>query len=422
MILNRPLTFEEKKSSQHNYKWFNIVNGASYMCLGETILILLAVKMKCSDAVVAALGTMQYVGYMLLPLGKLLTARSGAAASQAHFWVFRNIAVLIVAAAIPVSLWVSHDFAVFMLLGGSFLFYGFRAAGVVMSGPLYGEICDTATRGRFISAMSSVFYMSGLAALIVISLLLKCSSSIWMLFSVVVTGSILGITSSQYIRNVHETGQIKQSAREPIMSRIGTVLKLRIIRSQIIGGMACYTALLLTVPVSMLALKRGYSVSDTDALVFGIIQFAAAAGSGYLQSRLADRFGSRKMLLIAYCCFIAMALLWIMSPGKLQLFYSAIPFILGAYAMTGVSNFLVQYYLETVPKKLQIVSSMVISICTGVFAGLISMGIAGGLLNLAAHWNTSENPLTTYRLYFFFLLFLLPPLGILVYRLKETEK
>ena len=43
MIFNRPLTFEEKKSSRHNYSLYNIVNGASYMCLGETVLILLAV-------------------------------------------------------------------------------------------------------------------------------------------------------------------------------------------------------------------------------------------------------------------------------------------------------------------------------------------------------------------------------------------
>ena len=96
MIFNRPLTFEEKKSSRHNYSLYNIVNGASYMCLGETVLILLAVQLKCSDTVVAILGSMQYVGFLLLPLGKIMTARTGAAGSQAQFWVYRNLAVLIV--------------------------------------------------------------------------------------------------------------------------------------------------------------------------------------------------------------------------------------------------------------------------------------------------------------------------------------
>lgn len=419
MIFDRPLTLSEKKSSQRNYKWFNVVNGASYMCLGETILILLAVKLKCSDSIVAILGSMQFVGYILLPLGKWMTARSGAAGSQAQFWVYRNIAVLIVAMAIPVSLWFSKELAVILLLGGSFLFYGFRAAGVVMSQPLIGEICDTDTRGRFIATCSMLFYLNGFLALVIITGLLKLNSGIGMLFLVIIAGSVLGITSSRFVRNIHESNRIMLSAREPIRNKIVPVLKQQIIRRQIIAGMICYLAYMLTVPTSMLALKRGYGVSDTHALFFALAQFGAAAAAGYIQSKLADRFTTRNMLLFDYYCFLAAALLWVVTPNRLFAAYSVLPFLLGSYGCIGIINSLSQYYLETVPKKLQIVSSMIIAVCMGVFSGLLSMMIGSSLLKLSAYCNSSENPLTTYRLYFFFLCILLPLIGIFVHRLKQ---
>ena len=43
MIFKEALTPERQASSQHNYSMFNVINGLSYMCLGETVLILLAV-------------------------------------------------------------------------------------------------------------------------------------------------------------------------------------------------------------------------------------------------------------------------------------------------------------------------------------------------------------------------------------------
>lgn len=422
MIFNRPLTFEEKKSSRHNYSLYNIVNGASYMCLGETVLILLAVQLKCSDTVVAILGSMQYVGFLLLPLGKIMTARTGAAGSQAQFWVYRNLAVLIVAAAVPASLWISKELAVILLLSGAFLFYGFRAAGVVMSQPLIGEICESASRGQFISSSAGLFYLTGSLALIVITLLMRISSSIWILFLVIVAGAALGITSSRFIRNIHETDRIQRSAREPVWNKLGKVLKLQVIRRQIIAGMIGYLGYMLTIPLSMLALKRGFCVSDTNALFFALIQFGAAAGAGFLQGKIADRYGARKMLIAAYGCFLIVSLLWALSPDRLLPFYHVLIFLIGAYGYIGTGNALAQYYLETVPLKLQIVSSIVISISTGVFSGLLSMGIASVLLKLAAVLNSGEQPFTTYRIYFLMLVCLLPVLGLLVWRLPDASK
>lgn len=99
MIFKEALSPERQASSQHNYCMFNVINGLSYMCLGETVLILLAVQLGCPDYFISTLGAMLYFGFLLLPLGKIMTARVGAARAQAYFWVARNGAALMVASA-----------------------------------------------------------------------------------------------------------------------------------------------------------------------------------------------------------------------------------------------------------------------------------------------------------------------------------
>ena len=121
-ILGRPLDAEERRVSQRGYCLFNLVNGVSYMCLGENLIVLFAARLHAPDAVVSVLGAMFYVGYLALPLGVWRTARRGCAASLADFWVARNMAALLTASAALVAL-VSPQVSWCVLLVGAFLFY-----------------------------------------------------------------------------------------------------------------------------------------------------------------------------------------------------------------------------------------------------------------------------------------------------------
>ena len=49
MIMNGPVPPERQAASKYNYKIFALINGLSYMCLGETVIILLAVQLNCKD-------------------------------------------------------------------------------------------------------------------------------------------------------------------------------------------------------------------------------------------------------------------------------------------------------------------------------------------------------------------------------------
>ena len=69
MIFDQSLTSEQRQTSQLNYNRYCLVNGASYMCLGETVVVLFATKLEASNTVIAIIGAMLFLGYLMLLIG-----------------------------------------------------------------------------------------------------------------------------------------------------------------------------------------------------------------------------------------------------------------------------------------------------------------------------------------------------------------
>ena len=80
MIFSRPLTPGECRTSLRRLALYNLVNGLSFAGVGETVMVLVAVRLGCPDAVCAAFGgTLFYAGFAAMPLGRLAAGRWGAA-------------------------------------------------------------------------------------------------------------------------------------------------------------------------------------------------------------------------------------------------------------------------------------------------------------------------------------------------------
>ena len=419
MILDHPLTVKDQSISQKYYTVFNVFNGFSYMCLGETVILLLAVRVGCPDSVIAVLGSMIYLGFLLLPLGKIMTARSGAAESQANFWIFRNIAALLVASAAPVAFYFGMIPAALLLIIGAFLFYGFRAAGVVMAQPLVGEVCPESKQGSFMVRCWCCFYGSGLLALLLISGVLYWNSNIWVLASVIVAGAVLGLISSSLIRRIRETQTIMLSAREPMFAAVYQACRNPDIIRQMIAGMCCNTAAIMIVPISMLTLKRGYGVSDSGALLYSLAQFAASTAICAFLGKSADRFGGRMVTFGGFAGLCLIPVFWLAAPEKLYWFCFLLPFVLCPAGMVVTVVGLQQYFLRTVPKEQQIAASMVISVATGVISGGLGSVLSTLLLKLAELFSGTSGEIITYRWYFGGVLLLMPVFFIFIRLLRK---
>lgn len=401
MIYDRPLTDEQRRVSQLNYNLFNIVNGASYMCLGETVIILFAVKLHAPNVIVAVIGSMLFLGFLLLPLGVVRTAQVGAARSQADFWVCRNVAALLVAVS-ALILPLSQCLAWGLLLLGSFLFYGFRAAGVVMSQPLIGDITNNMDRARLIARSTGLFYVSGLVAMVTISLILGHYDSLWVLVGIIVAGACCGVTASTFVRKIDETSAIRRSAQAPLFPQLKTAFFDSTLRRQICAGFMVNLAIIMMAPIAILTMKRGYGVSDTQAILFSIVQFASSIAATQIGGKITEKIGPRKVAIYSYMLIFPICLFWLFAPAAVSSVWMwglfALPFILIGAMMVSAQNAMVHYFLMAVPKERQVASSMFISVVTGAAAGVTGMFVAGGLLKLAERFLGSGLPM--YRAYF----------------------
>ncbi len=401
MIYDRPLTDEQRRVSQLNYNLFNIVNGASYMCLGETVIILFAVKLHVPNVIVAVIGSMLFLGFLLLPLGVVRTAQVGAARSQADFWVCRNVAALLVAVS-ALILPLSQCLAWGLLLLGSFLFYGFRAAGVVMSQPLIGDITNNMDRARLIARSTGLFYVSGLVAMVTISLILGHYDSLWVLVGIIVAGACCGVTASTFVRKIDETSAIRRSAQAPLFPQLKTAFFDSTLRRQICAGFMVNLAIIMMAPIAILTMKRGYGVSDTQAILFSIVQFASSIAATQISGKITEKIGPRKVAIYSYMLIFPICLFWLFAPAAVSSVWMwglfALPFILIGAMMVSAQNAMVHYFLMAVPKERQVASSMFISVVTGAAAGVTGMFVAGGLLKLAERFLGSGLPM--YRAYF----------------------
>ncbi len=404
MISLSPLTDEQRHRSQFNYNCFCLINGASYMCLGETVIVLFAVRLNMTNTVISLIGAMLFLGYLLLPLGVKRTAQVGAAQCQSDFWICRNISALLVAASMLVNL-ASPFWAGITLLTGALGFYGFRAAGNVMTQPLIGDISTPEERSELINKSMAYFYLTGTFAMLIISIILHFFDNLYVLVGIIVAGAMMGVTSTKFIRNIMETDAIRRSAGEPFFSGLKYVVRSSGIRRLISAWFAANLFNLLIVPMSILALKRGCGISDTYAILFSLSQFAFMIFASRLGIPLTKSIGPRKIIILGFLLYVPAAVFWIVLPSTdafilWQWLFVVIPFLLQGAATILLTNALIHYFLMVVPKEKQVNATLLANLITGVAAGIAGMGIAYGLMAFA-EWITADgDPQNIFRWYF----------------------
>lgn len=389
MIFPQPLTAEQRQTSQLNYNRYCLVNGASYMCLGETVVVLFATKLEASNTVIAVIGAMLFLGFLMLPLGVLRTRQVGAAQTQADFWVCRNCAAVMVASSALIAPYSKH-LAVAWLLFNCFLFYGCRAAGLVMAQPLIGDITTNDDRAKLLGESNAHFYVAAVCSLVTVSVILHWNDSIGVLSCIILAGAAMGVTSSLFIRRIHETASLRESARQPQLPLLRLAIHDSCILKQIWGGIALNLGSIMLAAMSVATLKRGYHVSDTHAIIFSTVQFAAAIVGSKLTAPVAQRFGAKSLMIFAYLFVFPVCLFWLAMPQTfatpwLKIFLFVPFFLIGAYAALSNSA-IVFYFLQTVPKEHQVIGSMFIHVTTGVSASLIGMLASGAIIRVCEHF------------------------------------
>jgi len=416
MIIDGNLSLSQQESGQRNYNRFNFANGLSYICVGETIIILFAIKLGSPDYCIAILGSLLFLSYFCMPLGKMLMARVGAVRAISLCWVARNISILMVAAAPLAGRTFGQMGATLTIIAGAFAFYACRSIGIIGMQPMMGEITTSENRGKFVSRSSELFYLANVVMLGAIIVVMRWSQDLWVFLAIILTGAGFGLLSSWFISRIDETKGIRLSAREPVVADVLLTLRNSMRIRQLAANCAINAGVILTVPISMLALKKGYGVSDSNALFFALVQMAGAVAATYLIGRLSEETGPRPLTILFYSLMIVICLFWMLGPDHFQWYLLIWPFILAGAAMTGTGVTLTHYFLLSVPPKERVAASLTILVFSGVIAGVIGAVLGGGILKYLN--GTGYGPLMIFRLYFLIILVLLLIGAVLVVRLK----
>ena len=412
MVVGRPLEPRERLASQRRFNAFNFGNGVSYMCLGESVLVLFAAQLGAPNAAVALLGAMLYIGYAMLPLGVNRAAKRGAADCQADFWIARNAAALLTASAALV--WrVSPPASWCVMLLGALLFYSCRAAGSVLSIPLLGDISTEEEAPGVIGRTTAAFTVSGVATLAAITAITRRHGGLGTLAGIIVFGALFGMASTMVLRGMRETGAIRDAARAPLRQGMREAMRDPDLRRLSVAWFALNLALILEMPLSMLALKRGCGFGDSQALLCACSQYVAGIVASFASGRLCRVLGPRRVLVaMAVGCAVVPAA-WMLFPagGSASLGWGAALFFwIGAVyylSQNGASS----YFLLACPDKgAQVAGSVAVNLAAGVGAGVAGSAAGAWLISRAADLAPATGAasfagsLGPFRLYFLLIL------------------
>ncbi|MBN1542241.1 MFS transporter [candidate division KSB1 bacterium] len=397
--------------AQTHYLNFSRINATSYASLAEAVLILYALNVGADDLLISVIASFPYLSALFMPLGRHSMARRGAVSTISRAWVFRNLSAFLLVFVPLVQRLATPQLGLALFVLAAFGFFSFRGLGLTAFTPLVGEITQAENRGRFIAQntlQSNLFYLGTMFGIVLLTHRYPSQSTFQ---GIVVFGGTMGIVAGWIISRIPESDQPLQSAREPLLGAWQFIKSTSSIRRLLPASACITTALMLTIPFSMLALKKGFLLTDHAALIFAALQLVGAIVSSYANTLLLDRVGPRPMLILYTVVLSGICLLWIVSPPSWIWTAGIVIFLLIGAANAGIQTSLSHYLLSTVSSEMIVSISMVMAIFSNTIAGLLGSGIGGGLLRLL---NYHLPPgLMVYRIYFAVVLILtLPAIGM----------
>lgn len=414
MIISGDLTLAQQQSGRRLWIVFNMLNAASFVCIADNVLYLFVLQMGFPQYILPVIASFMYIGFLAMPLGKLMCARVGATATISFFWVLRNAFGLLTASAPLVMYYTSQWAGIAVILVGALGFFASRSAGVVAMNPVLGEISDSHNRGKFNAHQLMGFNGIALFGLGIISVIMMRYPAVSTFQWIIVAGAFMGLGGAWVVRKVVESPTPRISAGVPVWSSFRNIIKTRLGKKLIFANAAALSGIIIVLPVSMAALKSGYGINDSVAIIFALTQFMGGILLSSFSGLVSSQSGPRPVIIISFSTLLLSSVLWVFAPSEFNWLHVFAIFLLNGAGSLGTPMALSHYFLNTVPAEDRMGFSLLVSVIAGPAAGLCSFLIGGGLLRLLPL--TGVEGFNLYRIYF--LICLLPLMVFLIMLLK----
>ena len=420
MIIDGDLSLAQQKKGRDKFLLFSFINGISFTCISGNLLTLYILKLGSCQSLAAIISSFLFLGTAFAIVAKILISKFGVVKTMKYSWASRSIAVLFIAAIPLLYLIGMTSLTAILLTVFSFFLYAFRSVGIGSTQPLIGEVTTEENQGSFSSSYFLFYSIATLVALGSIVLFLNIYDSIVSFQLILIFGAVCGFLCSYIISGITETSLPSKSAEKVLISHtIKRILRDKRYRIFLIARSLSLASIIIIIPISILAIKNMYGVSNITALIFTLVQLSGGIIMTYLSSILSDITGPKPLIKIYIILLFVISLMWIFAPANFLWWYCGIIFIICGACFRGLSASLLHYFLMIIPKRDNVGFTLCFTAIGGLVAGFCGIFLSGGLIRILVVSGVDAYYL--YRLYYILMAVLLIPVFYLVCKLSTIS-
>lgn len=415
------LTESQRRNAQRQLRKFFWLNGVAVGCVMDNVLLLWALHNGLSESHVAMLSSFTLLAMPMMFLGKRLSATIGATRAMSLTWFTRYGFVI---AMLPAPC--LHGGPLEPLLPWLFTvcvlgLFALRSVGMVNTIPIMGEVTTREDQGSFQASTALYANLAYLLTMTAIILVLRRWNTLVSYQGILLVGSLVGMASAGVLRRLPEMGRLRVSARIGLPTVVRHIRNDLVLRRLALSWCTTLGATALIVPIAMLAVKRGYNVSDDAALFFTLLELVGAVLAAYAMSIIADHTGPRPILTLGLGMLTLTTAFWALAPARFFPAAVGAAFLLGGIGRHGIVLALNHYLLASTSSKERVGVSLTLQMLSGGMAGLAGMLIAGGTIRWLSKRMSDGGGLELYQNYYRLVLLLLVPVMLSVLRLPKLN-
>lgn len=405
-----------RTTAQRRFRIFWIMNAAAIAFLLEDILVLYGIRNGLPEPALAALASFVQLTMPFMILGRVFSARRGLVGGWITAYSIRYPAVLVLIAA---PFFADQAARTAIILAGGFVFAALRAAGMINAHPLNGEITTEQDRGRYLHGNFALFNLTYMIAVGLTITATRIFDSILVFQVMVGVGAAIGLSSLLVLRGVQESGEGRESARQPFLPLFREVrreVRLGVLIPAWAGGLMSFV---LVAPFAMLLIKNGYGVADSTALFFTLLSLLGGVISGLINQRLTERVRPHVLVVTYTIVLICVAAAWSFAPERFVL-----PLVAGLFVGVGIARagiiVSLQHFLisENRPEHRMHVS-LIAELAAAAMAGLAGTVVGGGLIG---YFRENATGMDVFRGYFRVVVAVLLVALFFVLRMRKSRR
>ncbi len=420
MIIDGDLSLSLQKTGRKKFLLFSFINGISYTFISGNLLTLYILKLNCPQSLAAVIASFLFLGTAFAFVAKVLISRFGAVKTMRYSWALRSIAVIFMASIPLLSFFNINSLPAILITVFSFFLFALRSVGIASTQPLIGELTTEDNQGSFSSKYFLFYSIATLVALGSIVLFLNIYDTMLSFQIILISGAACGFLCSYIVSGISETTLPAKSAEKVLISHtIKRILRDKRYRIFLIARSLSLAGLIIIIPISILAIKNMYGVSNITALIFTLVQLFGGIIMTYVSSILSDITGPKPLIKIYIILLFVISLMWIFAPATYVWWYCGIIFFICGASFRGLSASLLHYFLMIIPKRDNVGFTLCFTTIGGLVAGVSGIFIAGGIIRIFVI--TGMDASHIYRIYYIIMFILLIPVYYLISKLSTIS-